>query len=135
MIEINKNPSPRTLRQFSLAAAVFAALVGYFAFARTGSWTTAVVIWAAGAVVAALGLARPPCVRGVYLCTSYIAAPIGIVVSLIILAIVYYIVVTPIGVVIRFLGRDPLQRGRDPAAETYWQQRKEMSPDRYFRQF
>jgi len=135
MIEIDKNPSPRTLRQFSLAAAVFAALVGYFAFASAGSWTTAAVIWAAGSVVATMGLARPPCVRPVYLCISYIAAPVGIVVSLIVLGIVYYGVVTPTGIVMRLAGRDPLQRRRDPAAETYWQQRKETPPERYFRQF
>ncbi|MDP6543857.1 MAG: SxtJ family membrane protein [Phycisphaerae bacterium] len=135
MIEINKNPSPRTLKQFSLAAAVFAALVGYFAFARTGSWTPAVAIWATGAVVAVVGLARPRCVRWIYLAISYLAAPIGIVVSLIVLAIVYYAVVTPIGVIMGLTGRDPLQRRRDPATGTYWQERKETTPDRYFRQF
>ena len=135
MIEINKNPPPRTLRQFSLAGAVFAAIVGYIVFARAGSWMTAGAIWATGAAVAALGLARPPAVRGVYLCMSYIAAPIGMLVSLIVLGIVYYAVVTPIGVVTGLLGRDPMQRRRDPAAETYWRQRKETPPDRYFRQF
>jgi len=135
MIEINKNPSPRTLRQFSIAAAVFAALIGYFAFARTGSWTTAAVIWAAGASVAVMGLVRPLCVRWVYLCMSYITAPIGIIVSLIVLGIVYYAVVSPIGVIMALLGRDPLQQRRDPAAETYWRKRKQTPPSRYFRQF
>ena len=135
MIDINKNPSPRTLRQFSVAAAVFSALVGYFPFASAGSWTIAAAIWTAGTVVATMGLARPPCVRGVYRCTSYIAAPIGIVVSLIVLGIVYYGVVTPTGVVMRLVGRDPMQRRRGPAVETYWRKRKETLPDRYFRQF
>jgi len=135
MIDIDKNPSPRTLRQFSLAAAVFAALVGYFVFASAGSWMTAAVIWAAGAVVAALGLARPSCIRPIYLCISHITAPIGIIVSLIVLGIVYYGVVTPVGVLMRLSGRDPLQRRRDPEAETYWQQRRETPPERYFRQF
>ncbi|MBL7219032.1 MAG: hypothetical protein ISS69_02885 [Phycisphaerae bacterium] len=135
MIEINKNPSHRTLRQFSLAAAVFAVLVGYLAFGRNGSWITAAVIWASGASVAAMGLARPPSVRGIYLCLSYLTAPIGIGVSLIVLGIIYYFVVTPIGVIMGLLGRDPMQRRRDPETETYWQRRKATPPDRYFRQF
>jgi hypothetical protein len=135
MIEINKNPSPRTLRQFSLAAGVFAAVVGYMALHRSGSLTTAGLIWATGAAIAAIGLARPSWVRVIYLCLSYATAPIGIVVSLVVLGIVYYVVVTPIGVMMRLLGRDPMQRRADPDAETYWRQRKESPSERYFRQF
>lgn len=135
MIEINKNPSLRTLRQFSLAMAVFAAIVGYVAFGRTGAWLIAAVIWATGAAVAALGLARPPSILAVYLCLSYLTAPIGIVVSLILLGIVYYMVVTPIGILMRLIGRDPLQRRRDAEGDSYWLQRQETPPDSYFRQF
>ena len=135
MIEINKNPSPSTLRQFSIAAGVFAALVGYLASGRTGSLTTAWLIWATGASVTILGLARPACIRVVYLGMSYLAAPVGIVVSLIVLGIVYYVVVTPMGLVMRLAGRDPMQRRGDPAGKTYWRKRKEPTPEQYFRQF
>lgn len=33
---------------------------------------------------------------------------------------VFYLVVTPLAWVMRRLGRDPLRRALDPAAETYW---------------
>ncbi|MDP6633567.1 MAG: SxtJ family membrane protein [Phycisphaerae bacterium] len=135
MIEINKNPSPRTLCQFSLAGGVFAALVGYLVLESTGSLTTAILIWVSGAAVAGLGAVRPPCVRIVYLGMSYLAAPIGIVISLIVLGIVYYVVVTPTGVIMRLFGRDPMQRRADRAAGSYWRERKQTAPERYFRQF
>ena len=135
MIEINKNPSPRTLRQFSIAGGVFAAIVGYLFMTPGGSLIVPATIWSLGAAVAVLGLIKPPLVLWVYLGMSWLTAPIGIVISLTVLAIVYYIVVTPIGLVMRLLGNDPLGRRREPDAETYWRKRKEPEPNRYFRQF
>jgi len=135
MIETNRNPSPRTLRQFSLAAGVFAAILGYVVFARTGSPMAPGVIWAAGVLTVAAGLARPGLVRPVYFALSFITMPIGAVVSIIVLGIVYYGVVTPIGVAMRLMGRDPMNRRPDPSADTYWIQRKETPDDRCFRQF
>ncbi|MBT3200336.1 MAG: hypothetical protein HN350_10515 [Phycisphaerales bacterium] len=135
MIEINKNPTRRTLRQFALIGGVFAAIVGYLALASAGHWISASIVWAIGALVAILGLVKPKYVRGIYLGASYMTAPIGIVVSLIVLGIVYYGVVTPIGIVMRLLGRDAMNRRPDPAVETYWLQRHESPQERYFRQF
>jgi hypothetical protein len=134
MIEINKNPSLRTLRQFSLALGVFAA-IGYFVIAPGGSSRPTSVIWTTCAVIAISGLVRPASIYTIYLAMSYLTAPIGIVVSLTVLGIVYYIVVTPIGLVMRLFGMDPLQRRGDPKADTYWRKREQPQPDQYFRQF
>jgi hypothetical protein len=38
----------------------------------------------------------------------------------IVLALIFYAVVTPIGVVLRALGRDPLRLRRNAAADSYW---------------
>ena len=135
MIEINKNPSSRVLRQFSAAAGVFAALIGFLVFRKTASWPAAGAIWSVGAAIAGAGLAAPRSVRLVYLGLNYIAMPIGVVVSTVVLAGVYYFVVTPVGVAMRLAGRDPLSRRYDPAAETYWLKRKTAAMKRYFRQF
>lgn len=135
MIEINKNPSSRELRQFSVAAGVFAALVGLLVFRKTESWQAAGAIWAAGATVAGAGLAAPRSVRLVYLGLNTITMPIGVVVSTLVLAVVYYVVVTPVGIAMRLAGRDPLSRKRDPAAETYWLKHRPTTTQRYFRQF
>jgi hypothetical protein len=34
--------------------------------------------------------------------------------------ILFFLLITPVGMVLRLLGKDPLQRPRDPAAPTYW---------------
>jgi hypothetical protein len=52
------------------------------------------------------------------------------------MAAIFFLVITPIGLMMRACGRDPMQRRFDPAARSYWKRR---SPDRdmrsYFRQF
>ena len=64
------------------------------------------------------------------------AVPIGWTLSHLVLGAVYYGVFTPIGLVMRLLGHDPLERRFDPTATSYWIERTDRSdPARHFRQF
>ena len=64
------------------------------------------------------------------------ASPIGWTVTHLVLAAVYYLVLTPIGLLMRLAGRDPMRRSIDPKAATYWIARKNpIESKRYFRQF
>jgi hypothetical protein len=50
--------------------------------------------------------------------------------------VVFYLVFTPVGLVMRLLGRDPLQRRFDREAGTYWVDHVEpRSVEEYFRQY
>lgn len=64
------------------------------------------------------------------------AHPIGWCVSNLLLAMVYYLAITPLSVVLRLLGRDPMARRFEREEESYWMVR---APRRdlpsYFRQF
>ena len=51
------------------------------------------------------------------------------IVSPIVLAVVYYAVVTPTGLVMRALGKDPLRLRLDPNAESYWLRRDPPGPE------
>jgi ABC-type uncharacterized transport system permease subunit len=83
-----------------------------------------------------VGLVSPGLLRIVYLGMIYATLPIGIVVSYVILAATYYLVVTPIGLVLRLCGYDPMQRRFDREAKTYWVPREEEAKmDHVFRQF
>jgi hypothetical protein len=62
--------------------------------------------------------------------------PIGWVVTHVIMALIFYLVVTPIGVIMRLTGRDPMERAFDRGAKTYWKPRRsDPSSARYFRQY
>lgn len=137
MITINKDPSRRQLRQFAgLVFPLFCGLVGLIAFYRFGAPRVAYGLWGFGVVAGALGLIWLPVARWLYLGLIYATYPIGFVVSHVMLLILYYLVLTPIGLVLRLLGKDPLGKRPDPGASTYWQPHDQVTDvERYFRQF
>jgi hypothetical protein len=74
--------------------------------------------------------------RAIYRGWMFAALPIGWTFSHVILGIVYFGVLTPIGLLLRAMGKDPMNRRPDPSAQTYWiPHRQERDLKRYFRQF
>jgi hypothetical protein len=136
MIDINWNPTRRELRQFSIALIVAAGVVGGLLWWKLGPNRISTALWVAGPTLGVLGLIVPTVMRPVFIGLSLVAFPIGYVVGFLALALVYYLLVTPIGLVFRLMGRDPMHRRFDRSAPTYWIQRPEAPPARrYFQQF
>ena len=123
LVKINWNPSDRQLRQFALIALAALPLLGWLWSAGnlTVTWVAAVV----GAALAALGLLCPRVIKPVFLALSLLAVPIGMVVSEVALALVFYGLLLPMGIVFRFIGRDALQLKFNRQARTYWQRKKQ----------
>ena len=136
MIEINRNPSPRELLFFGRGLGLFTVLVGALAYLQWDAPAAASRIWIAGGSLTVLHFAIPPLRRFIFLTWMYAAFPIGWTVSHAILAILYYGILTPIGLIMRLIGYDPMSRRRRSERDTYWE---EYSPEgnakRYFRQF
>ncbi|MBN2578763.1 MAG: hypothetical protein JXB10_07195 [Pirellulales bacterium] len=136
MIRIERHPSRRQLAVFGLLWLIFFSILGGTAWWRTGSLATAGALGVIGAAVPAAGLVWPEVLRIVYLLTSYATFPVGLVISYAVLAVVYYLVITPIGLILRLTGYDPMQRRFDSRLPTYWMPREEEeTTERYFRQF
>ena len=94
-----------------------------------GSWKSA------GFILLAYIIA-PQIRRPIYLIWSYALYPIGYLITLVLMGVVFYLVITPTGLLMRLFGRDPLSRKFHPEAESYWIRRREdASLDRYFRQW
>ena len=136
VIEINKNPSRRDLLWFGLLLPVFCAIVGVLVWRRTGSLTSATALWAVGGTVSVLFALWPASRRRIYVGWMHAVYPIGWTVSRLLLGVVYFVVITPIGVALRILGRDLLERPFDRAAATYWVRHNPAGrTERYLRQF
>lgn len=134
MLPINRNPGARDLRTFGLLLVVFVALVGGLAWWRTGSVPYA--IWGGGGLLALVYGLVPVVRRPIFVGWTYAASPIGWTVSHLLLGLIYFGVITPIGLALRALGRDPLARHFDPAARSYWTPHPpERDVARYFKQF
>jgi hypothetical protein len=50
------------------------------------------------------------------------------IVSPVVLGIMFFLVITPIGVIMRAVGKDPLRLGRDEQARSYWIERRPPGP-------
>lgn len=136
IVRINHDPSPRQLRTFALLwGTLFAGLSGLVLY-RHGPWAAAFTLLTIAVFVPAVGWFAQGFLRLVYLGMSYTAFPFGYCVSHLCLLIMYYAVLTPVGLLLRAFRHDPLQRRFDRQAESYWVRRAvDTRPDRYFRQF
>jgi hypothetical protein len=62
--------------------------------------------------------------------------PVGWLVSRVLLGAAFYLVITPVGWLLRALGRAPLARSFDHEAATYWRDAPpERGPARYFKEY
>jgi hypothetical protein len=136
LIEI-KDPTPRDLRIFGLLMLAFLGLVGGVVWWRGGSPSVAYGLWGAGAALTAVYYAVPGLQRKIYFGWLYAAYPIGFVVSHVVMAAVYFGVITPTALVMKVLGRDALALRLDRGAKTYWVENRTRGrePASYFRQF
>ncbi len=136
MIPINKNPSARELRTFArIWFPLFVAGAGAVLWWRLDSPAAGVAAWLAGGALAALVLASAEAARIVFVGLMTVTYPIGLVVSTIALGIMFYLVFTPIAVVMRLAGRDAL-RLRARADRSHWiPYQQDDDPERAFRQF
>ena len=136
LVHINKNPSTRELKWFGVLFLCFFGLVAAVLRWRYNAGNAATMVLGAALLLTGVYFALPRLRRKLYLGWMYVTMPIGMVVSIILLAIVYFLVVTPIGVLVRLFSHDPMMRRFDPAAQTYWTKMPPTPrPDRYFRQF
>jgi hypothetical protein len=111
LIEIQWHPTPKQLRIFGvggLLASIVAALVLHFVWGTAAFW--AILVVTAGAAICLCSLVSPAATRILYLGLTLVAMPIGFVVSLVLLAAFYFLLLTPVALVFRLIGRDALGR-------------------------
>lgn len=127
LLRINASPTPKDLRIFAALWLGFVGGAAVLAWVRGAGGLAGALGIAAGGV-GVLGLAWPRSVLGVYLGAVYAAFPVGFVVSHLILGIVYYLVIAPVGLCARLFGYDPLERRFDAARKSYWTAREGARP-------
>lgn len=95
------------------------------------------LIFAAGAVVLSLGIVAPSRLSTVNRLWLKIGAAIARLVNPIILALLFFLVMTPMALVMRIAGRRPLRLAPDRAAASYWirHEPSEGGPSSMRRQF
>lgn len=113
-------------RTFGLTVAAAFLLLGYWPLLRGGPlrW------WALAAAAVLLGAAMviPRALAPLNRCWLALGARLHRVTNPVIMGVVFFTTVTPLGLLLRVLGKDPLHLRRDPSASTYWIDRRPPGP-------
>ncbi|MBK95055.1 MAG: hypothetical protein CMJ79_04985 [Planctomycetaceae bacterium] len=136
LIEINRNPPRDQLASFGrLWTPVFAMCVSMMCW-NAAFFPGCVISLSLGMVIAVIAWCNPMWLKPVFVLSMIVTFPIGVVVGFVLMAVVYYLCVMPIGLILRMVGKDPLVKAFDHSTESYWIERSEPVPvSRYFKQF
>jgi len=124
MIAFDWNPSAGKLRQFAAVAVLFLGAAAALTHWRGGSWLAQCVSLALGAGIGVIGVSWPSALRLPYVLLSVVTLPIGIVLSHLILGILFFAVITPLGVLARLARPDPLEIQLDGRMQSHWKERR-----------
>jgi hypothetical protein len=135
MIATQWNPDRKQLRQFAgIWFPAFCALVGWSIARKTGHWHEVEIGWATAGIISIAGLVFPPLIRPIFVGLILLTYPIGWVVSHVLLGLIFYGIVTPIGIILRVTGHDPLQINA-PLGNSLWKSPTgKTDPASYLRQ-
>lgn len=134
--EINSHPDQRVLRQFAGACLVVLIAVGLREY-RVSRHELGLGLAIAGLLLGTAGLMRPSSLRWLFVGWMKLAFPLNWIVSEVVLAMIFYLLLTPLAVVFRLMGRDALDlKAKRSDRASFWV-RRTANPDvrRYFRQY
>lgn len=128
-------PDARELRRFAIAM-----LIGFFVLGLLSAWrakgigTSSIVLWSIGAGLAVAAFV-PKLGRIAYLAVYLPTSIIGYVVSNVMLALMFFLVITPLGIILKLMGKDVLQQKRQKHKSQWSQIKGTKTEDSYYRQF
>lgn len=108
-------------RSFGLVFTAVFVIVGLLPLLGDGQ----IRIWAliVAALILAISFIRPTLLAPLNLIWFKFGMLLGKVMTPIVMGLLYFVTITPIGLMMRAVGKDPLRTKLEPEAETYWQKR------------
>jgi len=124
MLRVDFHPSRETLAQFGWISLIGFPLVGaVFTFGFGAAPTVLWVLAAVGVLTFVASRIEPRFVAPIYVGLMLVTLPIGIVVSTVMMALIFYGMFLPTGVLFRLFGKDRITKRPDPELPTYWHER------------
>ncbi len=133
--DVRRTVSEKTLQQFGY---LLSALI--LGLAVQQSWIHGItgrslVIGSLAVCIALTAWSGPQLFRPIYSTWMMLVFPIGWTVSRVVLAAIYFGLMTPLGLILRWRGHDPLFL-KTSARDTFWRKRREgTESSRYLRQY
>lgn len=112
----------KDLRQFGMMLAGISAVFGFIHCSKEHFVISQLFFWA-GLSALCISLFAPGSLKPVYAVFLKVAHAIGWFNTRVILILIYFVIVTPISVMMRIVGKDSLDRKTDKDRLTYWAKR------------
>jgi len=125
---------PKEWRKAALMSALgLAVLISVLCWRRIVPLVGWALVLCALAAVAVAAAVRPRLFRGYYRFSTKLGFGLSRIAGYAVLALLFFAVITPLGMVLRIFGKDPLRLRRPSGAESYWSEvREQSSLDRLF---
>ncbi len=136
MIDLDINPDCKKLRSFAWVSTFVFAVVAFMLHRdESGKWIQ--IVAASFACYSFFcAMISPGLVRPLYVILTVLAFPIGWISSNIILMLLYYGMILPVGVLLRFFGKDPVdKRFKDGAISSWVPKKQDLDRKRYYNQY
>lgn len=135
LIEIDLNPSQKDLKLFGFIMLVLFLLLGGIVQWFSGPFIVSVILWGFGAGFFAIYYLVRPLRLPLYRGWMKLIYPVGWTLSHLLFGVIYFLIMTPIGMLMRLFGHDAMRR-KVNKTDSYWIARKpETDMARYFKQF
>ncbi len=133
----SSQPTRKELRNFGLMFGVIFTGIGLYQLYNDTAETARLVWWGFGGLFFITGLAVPPVLKPIFTVWMKFAFVLGWVNTRIIITLIFFLVITPIGLVMRVWKSDLLAEKWDKDAETYWHkiERLQSLKEHFERQF
>ena len=121
------NPTTRQLRIFGFAFGGGLSVLGGILYWR-GIASVPPYLWGVAAVLWLLALVAPRALRPIEKVMATIFRAVTTALTAVLLTIFFYLIVFPIGLLLRLFGKDPMGKKFDREAKSYWVEVPEDGP-------
>lgn len=133
-MKTDNKPDPKAVRNFGLMFTVILTVLSGLLYYRGRS--TYPLFLGLAVLFGAPALIYPAVLTPIFVQWMRFARGLAWVNTRVILVLMFYLIVTPLGLVLRLFGFDPLKEKIKPDLESYWEEKSlAKDPERYKRQF
>lgn len=132
---VTSTPLP-TNRSFGLLFTIVFCVIGSWRYLHEDAWSY--YLWfGLASLFLVLGLANADILTPLNRLWMRFGELLGRIVSPIVLGAIYFVIIAPIGMLMRLFGRDPMKRTLDPDTDSYWETREQpkLPADSFNKQF
>lgn len=136
MIDIDTS-SKAEQRKFGIVIGMIILALGLFRWWRHDFQHIPYILFPLGTTLFLLGIVAPRALQPVFVLWMKFAIAVNWLMTRVVLALAFYLIITPVRVLVRVFSEDPLKRKWLPEAETYWEEPEEQPAEfeRYKNQF